>query len=105
MKEELCVPHIISLHAERDDLRARLRWGGRRALLKYEQRYARYAFPRADAVIIVYQSLEPFARRHGARRTELVYNVVCPGAPPSKDDYVQASGAGPACEGVLDPNF
>ena len=87
VKEEMCVPHIISLHAERDDLRTRLRWGPRRTLLAYEQRYARYAFPKADAVIIVYRSLEPFARRYGARRTELVYNVICPGSPASKDDY------------------
>ena len=80
-------------------------------MLAYEQRYARYAFPKTDAVIIVYRSLEPFARRYGARRTELVYNVICPGSPASKNDYGLADRprivsvgrhiGGKVCDGLL----
>lgn len=87
VKQSLGIPHIVSLHSHRDDQRRRMPWGPHRLLREYEKRYDHLAFAAADAVIIVYESLRECALAYGARRVELIYNVVCPGQADHKREY------------------
>jgi glycosyltransferase involved in cell wall biosynthesis len=88
------VPFIVSLHGNPDlDLRRHWRgpsstegWRTRaqyRALLGVE----RVVVPAADCIVCVYRFIEPWARRLGARRVEVLYNVVAPDALRPKLDY------------------
>ena len=87
IRRDLGVPHIISLHADRDDQRQRMRWGPLRLMYEYERKYALRAFPDADAVVVVYESLQSFAEAYGARRVERIYNVISPDVGAYKSDY------------------
>lgn len=87
VKEALAIPHIISLHADREDHLDRLAPGPRRWLARWERRYARHAFPRADVVMVVYESLRSYADVFGARRVDVVYNTICPTRDDAKQDY------------------
>lgn len=70
----LGVPSVISVHADLDDQRRH-----ERRPLHYARTWLeRYALPRADAVVCVSRYLEPYAKRHGARQTTVVYNRVYP---------------------------
>ena len=87
IKEELGVPHILSLHTHRDDSIAHMPWGMHRLFMEYEKRYARRAIAAADAVVIVYESLRDHAQAYGARRIERIYNVISPELRAAKQDY------------------
>ncbi|MBT3344505.1 MAG: glycosyltransferase family 4 protein [Gemmatimonadetes bacterium] len=87
ISEEIGVPHVLSLHADREDHLQRLGQGPHRWLMKWELRYARYAMPRADTVIAVYESLRTYAAACGARNVEVVYNAICPTRETAKQDY------------------
>jgi glycosyltransferase involved in cell wall biosynthesis len=87
IKVALGIPHIISLHTHRDDLRIRTSWGLYRFMMELDARYARAAFKDADAVIIVYESIRSYAEKYGARRIEKIYNVISPEQLLSKESY------------------
>jgi len=50
VKERLGIPHIISLHADRDDLCRKTPWGLYRLLLEFDKKYTRYALNKADVI-------------------------------------------------------
>jgi glycosyltransferase involved in cell wall biosynthesis len=91
ISEEIGVPHVMSLHSDREDHLRRLAHGPRRWLTQWERRYARYAMPRADVVIVVYESLRECATNYGARRIEVIYNTICPTTEAFKDNYSLSS--------------
>lgn len=74
IKQELGIPFVVSLHGvwdidDRKTAIARLRAGFRAKL-------ERAALTAADAVIAVYHPIERYARAFGAKRVELIYNIV-----------------------------
>lgn len=87
VKKSLRIPHIVSLHTQRDDGRRHIPWGAVRAMLEIEKGYARLAITHADAVIIVYDSIRPYAESNGARRIEKIHNVIAPEQNEPKTDY------------------
>ena len=87
IKQDLGVPHILSLHTHRDDAIAHMPWGAHRLFMEYEKRYACQAISSADAVVIVYESLRDYAETYGGRRIELIYNVISPEVNTPRRDY------------------
>ena len=75
----LRLPVAISIHVNADvDLRARASLREPREWLLWHASRAveRYALPRADVVLPVYEPAARYARAMGARRVEVVYNAV-----------------------------
>lgn len=86
-RKALSIPHLVSLHTHRPDAIGHLRPGLHRALLRYEAGCARAAIGAADAVVIVYESIRDYALGCGARRIELIYNVISPDLHLPKSTY------------------
>jgi glycosyltransferase involved in cell wall biosynthesis len=87
-------PFIISLHGN-PDLDLRRHWKGRSDTEPWQARAQHWALlgiervvvPAADRVVCAYRFIEPWAHRMGARRVEVLYNVVAPDALRPKLDY------------------
>jgi glycosyltransferase involved in cell wall biosynthesis len=86
------VPYVVSMHINPDsDLRRP--WSSKQAdwrvRLELNARVSleRVGLSNADCVVCVYRFIEPYARRMGARRVEVIYNVVGGGAVVEKRDY------------------
>ena len=98
IKRATGIPYVVSLHGN-PDLDLRHHWKGRdgdwRARLGLEATVAieRVAIPRADCVVCVYRFIEPYARRLGARRVEVIYNVVNLAHIREKTDYAATDPA------------
>jgi glycosyltransferase involved in cell wall biosynthesis len=94
VKRAYGTPFVVSLHGN-PDLDLRQHWKGAsetelwrtrvqyRALLSIE----RVVVPAADCIVCVYHFIEPWAYRLGARRVEVMHNVVAPQAIQPKLDY------------------
>jgi glycosyltransferase involved in cell wall biosynthesis len=85
IKSALGVPYITSLHGvwDVDDRRtvvARLK-------ARFRAKLERRALADADAVIAVYAPIVRYACDHGAKRIELIYNIVAGGDIARKTDY------------------
>jgi glycosyltransferase involved in cell wall biosynthesis len=80
IERRLGVPFVVSLHANPTlDFRCKVVGPAslaRRIVYHARERHARLALRRAVAVICVYEFIVPYARKVGARRIELIYNVV-----------------------------
>ena len=88
------VPYVVSMHTNPDELRRRERGAGdlrARATLEAGVAMERAALSRADCVVCVYRFIEPYARRLGARRVEVIYNVVNGANLPAKNSYSLAA--------------
>jgi glycosyltransferase involved in cell wall biosynthesis len=88
----LGVPYVISMHGNPDaDLRHH--WKGNegdrrfRVALHAQVAFERVAIANAACVVCVYRFIEPYAHRMGARRVEVIYNVVNDRNLREKDDY------------------
>jgi glycosyltransferase involved in cell wall biosynthesis len=91
VKRRLGIPYLVSLHTnphwdqrrhpkQEDDWRLRLQHWASWAV-------ERTALSHADCVVCVYHYLVPYARRMGAQRVEVVYNVVNGARIRPKEDY------------------
>jgi len=92
VRRRLGIPYVVSLHGNSDrDLRRH--WGPREGDWRFRvQLWAGIALERAtissaDCVVCVYRFIEPFAKRMGARRVEVIYNVVNAANIRIKTDY------------------
>ncbi|HET6865331.1 MAG TPA: glycosyltransferase family 4 protein [Solirubrobacteraceae bacterium] len=88
----LGVPYLVSMHINPDsDLRRhwKVKDSDWRARLELNARVSleRAALRNADCVVCVYRFIEPYARRMGARRVEVIYNVIGGGMVVEKRDY------------------
>lgn len=85
IKQALGVPYVLSLHGvwdvdDRKTLPDRIRSGFRTKL-------ERQSLASADAVVAVYAPIVRYAQAHGAKRVELIYNIVAGGKIQRKTDY------------------
>ncbi len=84
IKQRLRVPLVVSVHGvwdrDWDYLRPRF-------LRLFRKRFEIAALRAADGVIAVYQPIVRYARAHGARRVELIYNIVAGQNLSPKRDY------------------
>jgi glycosyltransferase involved in cell wall biosynthesis len=100
IKRKLGIPYVISMHTNPDvDVRRfelrrarRARGGLRRHWRELLPLWAslgieRTAIRRADCVVCAYRFIEPYARRRGAKRVEVIYNAVCPEGVERKASY------------------
>lgn len=90
MRRRAGIPYVISMHTNPDELRRRaMQTGDLRARVPLEAGVAmeRAAISHADCVVCVYRFIEPYARRLGARRIEVIYNVVNGANLQVKDGY------------------
>ena len=69
---KLGVPVVVSLHNEYDEQR---KYSGQ-WIYKLVKPLERYTLGHADCAICITEWVEQFAKRHGARRTEIIYNKV-----------------------------
>lgn len=85
IKRELKIPFVASLHTvfDRDGLYSPLRRLRRWLMAKFERR----SMSTADAVIAVYRPIVRYAHEHGAKRVELIYNIVAGGHIRARKDY------------------
>lgn len=92
IRRVLGVPYIVSLHGN-PDLDLRRHWkgpqGGWRSRLGLQASVSieRVAISNANCVVCVYRFIQPYARRMGARRIEVIYNVVNAGDILVKTNY------------------
>jgi glycosyltransferase involved in cell wall biosynthesis len=90
------VPYVVSMHTNPDELRDRAKNSGdlrARFALEASSAVERIALSHADCVVCVYHFIEPYARRMGARRIEVIYNVVNETNLLAKDSYALGSPA------------
>lgn len=91
IKRALAVPYVISMHTNPDlDMRFHPKREGN--LLFRLMQWAsidieNLSLRDADCVVCVYHFIESYARDHGARRVEVIYNVVNPDHLLPKTDY------------------
>lgn len=85
IKKELMTPVVISLHGvwDRDCLTTPLHKLRKQFLIKLEKA----SFAAADAVIAVYKPIIRYAKDYGAKRVELIYNIVAGGDIKPRDNY------------------
>lgn len=80
IKRNLGVKYIMSLHGDHDrDLRYHARWcynWKEKLFYILMRRVERVNLQNADCVICVYRFIEPYARKYGAQRIEIIYNAV-----------------------------
>lgn len=90
---QLGVPYVVSMHINPDaDIRAN---PGREGAEEWRARLQlrasigieKVSLRNASAVVAVYRFIVPYAERMGAKRIEVIYNVVCPGGSRPKTDY------------------
>jgi glycosyltransferase involved in cell wall biosynthesis len=88
IKKELGIPFVVSLHGvwDRDCLATPLHRLRRLFLIKFE----RAALAAADAVIAVYKPVVRYAKRYGAKRVELIYNIVAGGDIKPRQGYARS---------------
>lgn len=85
LKSALGIPYIVSLHGVWDiDDRTTARG---RVLARFRRKLERVALADADAVIAVYSPIIRYAKEYGARRVELIYNIVAGASVARKRDY------------------
>lgn len=85
LKSALGIPYIVSLHGVWDiDDRTTARG---RVLAHFRRKLERVALADADAVIAVYSPIIRYAKEYGARRVELIYNIVAGASVARKRDY------------------
>jgi glycosyltransferase involved in cell wall biosynthesis len=91
VRQALGVPLVVSLHVNpEEDLRRLYHWVRdfpTRAALELHKSLERACLRAADAVICVYPYLAGYATRYGARRVELIYNVLQETSIAAKTDY------------------
>lgn len=85
LKRELGIPYIVSLHGVWDVDDRTTAMG--RTLAVFREKLERIALADADAVIAVYSPIVRYARDYGARRVELIYNIVAGAAVAVKTSY------------------
>jgi glycosyltransferase involved in cell wall biosynthesis len=85
IKRALGVPYIMSLHGvwDVDDRKAAFDW----IRAKFREKLERRSLTSADAVIAVYAPIVRYARAHGAKRVELIYNIVAGARIEAKTSY------------------
>lgn len=85
IKKALGMPFVVSLHGvwDRDCLTTVLHRLRKQFLIKFE----RAALEAADAVIAVYKPVVRYAKAYGAKRVELIYNIVAGGDIRPRQDY------------------
>ena len=80
IKRKLGIPYIISMHINPDaDMRRLASWRHdwkEKFILLCTKSLEKINITGSDCVICVYRFIEPYARKYGARRVELIYNVV-----------------------------
>ncbi len=95
VKQALAVPLVVSLHVNpEDDLRRLYHWirdFPTRLALELHKSVERACLREADAVICVYPYLAGYASRYGARRVEVIYNVLQENRITLKTDYALAT--------------
>jgi glycosyltransferase involved in cell wall biosynthesis len=80
VKKHLNIPLVVSLHA-RPDLDERA-WAplwpflAKRLFLEFQKRIERETLKNSDCVIAVYESIREYALNYGAKRVEIIYNVI-----------------------------
>lgn len=91
IKQRIGVPLVVSLHINpEEDLRRLYSWGReglKRLALEFHGKIERTVLVAADVVICVYPYLVDYARQWGARRVEVIYNVVQQDRIVAKSDY------------------
>jgi glycosyltransferase involved in cell wall biosynthesis len=88
IKEQLGVPFIVSLHGvwDIDDRRTMLA----RLRAFFRTKLERASLAAADAAIAVYAPIIRYAKAYGARRVELIYNIIAGSNITRKADYALA---------------
>lgn len=89
IKKRFSVPYVISLHGvwDRDCLKTPFHWLRRQFLVKFE----RASLQNSDAVIAVYAPIIRYAKKYGAKRVELIYNIVAGNKISAKKNYQASS--------------
>jgi glycosyltransferase involved in cell wall biosynthesis len=85
IKRALGIPYIVSLHGVWD-IDDRTTWLTR-VQAAFREKLERASLADADAVIAVYAPIVRYAREYGARRVELIYNIVAGQNVRRKDGY------------------
>lgn len=82
IKKQLYIPLVVSLHTHPDEsARARTPWlptWKQRLVLEIQKTFERETLRNADCVIPVYESIREYALHYGAKRVEVIYNVINP---------------------------
>ena len=82
VKKRLGIPLVVSIHTHPDEsARARTPWWPswkRRVVLELRKVFELETLRNADCVIPVYESIREYALRYGAKRVEVIYNVINP---------------------------
>lgn len=82
IKKQLNIPVVVSLHTHPDESRrGTTPWRssfGKRLSLEIQKKFERETLENADCVIPVYESIREYASRYGAKRVEVIYNVINP---------------------------
>ena len=89
IKKKFSVPYVISLHGvwDRDCLQTPLHWIRRQFLIKFE----RESLNNSNAVIAVYAPIIRYAKKYGAKRVELIYNIVAGDKIREKQSYTASN--------------
>lgn len=85
IKDELSIPYIVSLHGvwDRDCSTA----PKERLIKAFRTKLEKTSLKDADGVIAVYKPIVRYANEYGAKKVELIYNVVAGEDINKKDDY------------------
>jgi len=91
IRQQLGIPLIVSLHVERDyTYRRVIAWyptWKQRLMAERSLVLEETTLRAADLVLPVYESIVGYAKRRGARRIQVAYNVISPSNLRRKDDY------------------
>jgi glycosyltransferase involved in cell wall biosynthesis len=82
IKKQMGIPLVVSLHTHPDESeRSRVSWlplWKKRLILELRKTFERETLRNADCVIPVYEPIREYALRYGAKRVEVIYNIINP---------------------------
>lgn len=82
IKKQLGIPLVVSLHTHPDESeRSRVPWlplWKQRLILEFRKTFERETLRNTDCVIPVYEPIREYALRYGAKRVDVIYNVINP---------------------------
>jgi len=91
IKKSLDVPLVVSMHTHPDESwRERISWRKNfrtRLLAEFNKIFEKETLRNSDCTIAVYESIVEYVRRFGAKRIELIYNVINPTHLRQKTNY------------------
>ena len=87
VKKNLCIPYLISLHTNNDELRSRASSFKEKFIYNLNEKIEIHGLKNADLIMPVYKSIIPYLKRLNLKKFEVLYNVINPDNIRKKDDY------------------